>query len=474
MQVNEKKPGRAETAGKKIIDFESALALSEHETRNYCKTYWNGSRTALMGLLNFDRQYARAQGTSVWDGEGNEYLDFLGGYGSLNVGHNHPKINEAVRRVEELPNVLQASINPLTGALAKNLAEITPGQLQRSFFCSSGAEAVEAALKLARLASGRKEIVYCKNSFHGKTFGALSVTGRDKYQKPFQPLLPGCRAIPYGDIAALEDALKSRQAAAFIVEPIQGEGGINVPPPGYLKEAERICRQYGTLMIVDEVQTGMGRTGKMFACEHEGVEPDIMCLSKSLGGGVMPLGACISTDRVWKKAFGSLEGATLHSSTFEGNTRAMAAGLAAIEVIYKENLIEQAREKGEYFLKKLRELKQRFPLIKDVRGKGLMIGLEFADTHSSIASKLSFGLVERLSEEFMGSLVAGELLNKYRIITAYTLNNPNVIRLEPPLVVTREQIDAVLEALESILKTHKGFFSMAKTSAKTILKSLKK
>jgi len=473
MQAEEKK-SRFNTNEKKIISFESALALHDHETRNYCKTYWNGSRTALMSLLNFDKQYSRAQGVSVWDQDGNEYLDFLGGYGSLNTGHNHPKINEAVRRVEGMPNVLQTSVNPLMGALAKNLSEITPGKLQRSFFCNSGAEAVEASLKLSRLASGRKEIVYCEGSFHGKTFGALSVTGREKYQKPFLPLLPGCHPIPYGDAAALEKALKNGQAAAFIVEPIQGEGGINVPPPGYLKEAERICRHYGTLLIVDEVQTGMGRTGKMFACEHEGVEPDIMCLSKSLGGGVIPLGACVSTDRIWKKAFGSLEGATLHSSTFEGNTRAMAAGLAAIEVIFEENLAEQAREKGEYFLRKLHKLKSRFPLIKDVRGKGLMIGIEFAEVRNGIASKLSFGIMDRLSDEFLGSLVAGELLNKHRIITAYTLNNPNVIRLEPPLAVTQKQIDTVVEALEDILKTHKGFFSMAKTSAKTIIKSLRK
>ncbi|MBC7325332.1 MAG: aspartate aminotransferase family protein, partial [Moorella sp. (in: Bacteria)] len=234
-----------------------------------------------------------------------------------------------------MPNLIQSSLGVLAAALAHNLAKITPGDLQRSFFCNSGCEAVEGALKLARAATGRKEIIYCHNSFHGKSFGALSVTGREKYQKPFEPLLPGCAAVPFGDAEALAYELKKERAAAFIVEPIQGEGGINVPPPGYLAQARRLCSQHGTLLIIDEIQTGFGRTGAMFACEEEGAVPDILCLAKSLGGGIMPVGAYITTDEIWKKAYGSMEKALLHTSTFGGNNWAAAAALAALQVIHE-------------------------------------------------------------------------------------------------------------------------------------------
>lgn len=427
----------------------------------------------MLGLLNFDKQFIRAEGIKVWDSEGNQYLDFLGAYGALNLGHNHPQVLAALDQVKELPSLLQASLGTIAGALAKDLAAITPGKLQRSFFCNSGAEAVEGALKLARAATGRKGLVYCNGSFHGKTLGALSVTGREKYQKAFQPLLPGIISVPFGDLDALERQLRDKSVAAFIVEPIQGEGGIILPPEGYLAGVRQICTKYNTLLIIDEVQTGLGRTGEMFACQHYRVIPDILCLAKSLGGGVMPIGAYITTDEIWKKAYGSMDKATLHTSTFGGNTLAAAAAIATLEVLYEQNLPERARESGSYLLAGLRRLKEKYPLIKDVRGLGLMAGIEFSRPEG-VALKVSMGLVNKISEEYLGSMVAGELLNKHRMITAYTLNNPNVIRLEPPLLVTREQMDTLLEALEVILSAHKGFFSVAAASVKTILHSLNK
>ncbi|MBE3587449.1 MAG: aspartate aminotransferase family protein [Thermoanaerobacteraceae bacterium] len=454
-----------------LLTLSRALSMDRQQVRDLHKNYLNAGLTTMLGLLDFDKPFVRAAGVCVWDKNGNEYLDFLGAYGALNLGHNHPAVLEAVERVRHLPNLLQASLNPLAGALAHNLARITPGDLQRSFFCNSGAEAVEGALKLARIATGRSGVIYCRGSFHGKTMGALSVTGREKYQKPFAPLLPDCTPVPFGDLEALDKALQPRQAAAFIVEPIQGEGGIILPPPGYLAEARRLCRKYGTLFIADEIQTGFGRTGYLFACEGEGVEPDVMCLAKSLGGGIMPIGAYITTDEIWKKAYGSMDKTLLHTSTFGGNTMACAAALAAIQVIYEENLVEQAREKGAYFLARLKELQERFPLLKEVRGRGLMIGLEF-NQPGGLVSRASLGLADKLSGEYMGSLVAGELLNNHHIITAYTLNNPNVIRLEPPLIVTREQIDRVVAALEEIFKRHRGFMSMATSGVRTIFKSL--
>lgn len=457
-----------------LLTLEEAINLSRAEVRKLHHEYLNAGLVTLLKLVDFDKRFVRAEGVRVWDNEGREYLDFLGGYGSLNTGHNHPRIIAAVEAVRELPNLLQASLSPLAGALAKNLSAIAPGDLRRSFFCNSGAEAVEGAIKLARIATGRSKVIYTENSFHGKTFGALSVTGRHKYQEAFRPLVSGCQAVQYDNLAELEQALYSREAAAFIVEPIQGEGGINVPSPGYLKEASRLCAKYGTLFVADEIQTGLGRTGKMFACEHEGVEPDILCLAKSLSGGVIPIGAYLTTDHVWKRAYGSLDRALLHTSTFGGNAWACAAALATLEVIICEDLPRQAAEKGEYLLRQLAEIQRTSPLLKEVRGRGLLIGLEFAEKKKGLAFKLSFGLLEKLSEEYLGSLVAGELMNKYRVITAYTLNNPSVIRLEPPLSVGREQIDYVVGALSEILKRNRNFLKMATSGLKGALQSCRK
>lgn len=473
MQAETVAPAATGIGGRSLVGLERAIALSREEIKEYHKKYLNASLVSMLGMLNFDKKFSSARGVVVWDSEGNEYLDFLGGYGALNIGHNHPEVLGALDQVKGLPNLIQASLGAIAGALAHNLAAITPGRLERSFFCNSGAEAVEGALKLARAATGRTGVIYCQSSFHGKTFGALSATGREKYQKPFSPLLEGFQAVPFGDLDALKSALKSSNAAAFIVEPIQGEGGIIVPPDGYLKSAAQMCAEYQTLLIADEIQTGFGRTGRMFACEHQEVVPDIMCIAKSLGGGIMPIGAYITTDQIWKKAYGSWERALLHTSTFGGNTLACAAAIAAIEVICREDLAGQAAEKGHYFLCKLNELKDKYPLLKEVRGRGLLVGIEF-NQPGGLLSKATMGLTSKLSEEYLGSLVAGELLNKYRIITAYTLNNPNVIRLEPPLMVTYEQLDRVLAALEEILAHHKGFFSVATTGAKNFIKSFTK
>ncbi|ACV62078.1 aminotransferase class-III [Desulfofarcimen acetoxidans DSM 771] len=454
-----------------FITIKDALAKGQ-PGKHLHKEYLNASLVTMLSLLNFDHNFVSARGCSVWNDQDVEYLDFLGGYGALNLGHNHPDVVSAVQSVSSLPNLLQISLGILTGALAKNLADVTPGALQRSFFGNSGAEAVEGALKLARMATKRQGLAYCHGSFHGKTLGALSVTGRLKYQIPFQPLLSDCYAVQFGDIASLEEVLKENSIAAFIVEPIQGEGGIIVPPDGYLSQVRKLCSKHGTLLIMDEIQTGLGRTGQLFACEYEQIEPDILCLAKSLGGGIMPISAFITTHEIWKKAYGSMEKAALHTSTFGGNTWAAAAGLAALEVTFRENLVLQAKEKGEYFLKGLKQLQQNYPLLKEVRGRGLMIGLEF-NQPVGLARKALPGL-NKLSQEYLGSLIAGELLNKYRIITAFTLNNPNVIRMEPPLTVTYEQLDRVLEALKEIFTRHKGFFSVAREGAKTIIKALRK
>lgn len=455
-----------------FLELREAMELSREQNRENHRRFINPELIHLMGILNFDKCFVRAEGTSLWDAEGHEYLDFLGGYGSLNLGHNHPEILAAIEAVKELPNLLQAVPNPLSGALARNLALVTPGELQYSFFGNSGAEAVEGALKLARASTGRTKMISCEGSFHGKSFGALSVTGREKYRKPFVPLLPDIDFVPYGNAEALEKALARKDVAAFIVEPVQGEGGIIVPPAGYLKKVRDICTNHNTLLIVDEIQTGFGRTGTLFACEQDGVVPDILCLSKSFGGGVMPLAAYTTTERIWKKAYGSVEKATLHTSTFGGNSRAAAAGIATLEIIFRDDLSCQAAEKGEYLMRKLQELQKKYPFLKEVRGRGLMIGLEFAQPEKGFINRLTGGSVEKLASEYLGAMIAGELLNNHRIVTAYTLNNPNVIRLEPPLIVSYEQLDTLLAALDVICTKNKGFWDIVLASSKTILGSL--
>jgi putrescine aminotransferase len=454
-----------------VLDIDAVLKLSDIESSENHKKYGNSGLTSLLCMLGLDKKFVRARGSYIWDEQGNRYLDFLSGYGALSLGHNHPRVLEAIKKVEDFPNILQVSLNVLAGGLARNIAAITPGELQRTFFCNSGAEAVEGSLKLARAATGKAGILYAENSFHGKSFGALSVTGREKYRKPFLPLLPETGQVSFGDTAALEKCLMNRDIAAFIVEPVQGEGGIIVPPAGYLSEVRQLCTKYDTLLILDEIQTGLGRTGKMFACNHENVTPDIMCLAKTLGGGVMPIGAFVTTNSIWEKAFGGMQKCTLHSSTFGGNSRACAAGIAAIQVLIEEKLADAAMEKGKYIMEKLASIKEKHKMIKEVRGKGLLIGIEFEEATGGLLKTLSMGVVNALSKEYLASLVSGELANKHRVITAYTLNNPNVIRLEPPLNVSYEDIDYALKSLDEVLSRFHGLVGATISSAGAMISS---
>jgi putrescine aminotransferase len=434
-------------AAPNLVTLEQALAATRAESLSRYARFINPDLAKLLELTGFDRRFVSAAGCTIVDDHGDDYLDFLGGYGALGLGHNHPEIEAAVQAAGRLPGLLQIAIGALPSALAESLAALAPAGLTKTFFCNSGAEAVEGALKLARAATGRSAFVYCHGAFHGKSFGALSVCGRSAYREPFTPLLADCFAVPFGDIHALRAALAERPCAAFIVEPIQGEAGIVVPPDGYLAAARTACAATGALLIADEVQTGFGRTGAMFACEHDRVTPDILALAKTLGGGVMPIGAFMATDDVWQRGFGGSERCRCHTSTFGGNARACAAALKTIEVLARDDLPAQARAKGERFLSALCEAAAGSPAVREVRGRGLMIGVEFVE------SRLS----KRLSHEFFAAEVAAGLLRDHHVITAYTLNNPLVIRFEPPLLVSDEQIDAVVAAFHATLRTHGGF-----------------
>jgi putrescine aminotransferase len=367
----------------------------------------------------------RAHGVTIWDDQGKAYLDFAGGYGVFTLGHTHPRVVAAVKaQLDVMALSSKVMFEPLAGRLAHALAAITPGDLQYSFFCNSGTEAVEGALKLARAATKRMVIVATHDAYHGKTLGALTVSGSAHYQAPFEPLLPDVRHVAFGDVDALRGAIAG--AAALIVEPIQGEGGVNVPPRGYLAQARAICSEAGALLIADEVQTGLGRCGAMFACDLENVVPDIITLAKGLSGGVMPIGAYIARPDVWKAAYA--QEPLLHTSTFGGNPLACAAALEALDVLHDENLIENARLRGEELIDGAHAIAQDYPeIVAAVRGRGLLVGVELC------------------SEGFAGTIIP-EML-KAGVTAAWTLNRQRVIRLEPPLIVTSEHVATALAAL---------------------------
>ncbi len=459
----------------KMITIEAALKMPATDVAYNYREYINPYFVSLLKLLGLNQQFIRAEGTKLWDIDNVSYTDFLGAYGAINLGHNHKGVINKLTKVFHLPNLLQTAIHPLSAALAQNLSILTPGDLKYSFFCNSGAEAVEGALKLAKIATGKSRIVYCRGSFHGKSLGALSITGRDKYKKYFGPMVPMAEEISFGSIDELTAVLKKyNDIAAFILEPIQGEGGIIVPPQGYLRDVREACSKHQVLLIMDEVQTGFGRTGRWFACQEENVVPDIMCMAKSLGGGIMPIGAYIATEAVWRKGYGSIDKCLLHTSTFGGNTFAAAAALATLEIMQQEELPEKAHEKGAYFFAKLKTLQEKYPLLKEVRGKGLMIGLEFAEVKNPIIQRVLSNSNSETLNEYIGGMIASELANGYQIITAYTLNNPNVIRVEPPLIISYEEIDYFVGSLEKILVKKLSLSGMVMSTTKNLLKVLHK
>jgi len=423
------------------------------------RRHLNPRFASMMEFMHADTPIVKASGCYFWDASKRRYLDFLSGFSALNLGHNHPRIQDALRQVTEMPVIVEG-LNHLAAALAHNLTLLAPGRLNRVSFNNSGSEVVDTALKLARAATARAKIVYCKNAFHGRTIAALSVNGNPTYRDHFGPMLPGTAEVEYGNLDELERALKSCDAAGFIVEPIQGEGGMIVPPDGYLTGARELCSRYGALLIADEIQTGLGRTGRMFAVNHESVEPDVLLIGKALGGGILPLSAIMTTDAIFEQAHGTTASTPFSNSTFGGNSLACAAGIAALEVLTTEHLPATAAESGAYLMNRLQELKQRHPAIAAVRGKGLMIGLEFAPITKGFATAVSAGVINKLSSNYMSSLVSVDLFRNHQVLAAYTLNNLGVLRLQPPLVIERGQIDSMIESLERTL-TRLGAFPQA-------------
>jgi putrescine aminotransferase len=393
----------------------------------------------LMNFAGFGVE-VKGEGCYLFDQDGRRYLDCLGGYGVFSLGHRHPRVVQAVRdQLDSLPLSGKTFFSQRQADLAERLSQVSPKGIEFSFFSNSGAEAVEAALKFAKATTGRARIVATEGGYHGKTIGALSTTGRAKYRKRFEPLMPGVAFVPYGDTDAAVAAIDG-ETACMIVEPVQGEGGIHIPPDGYLRAIRTKCDAVGALLVMDEVQSGLARTGKMFGCDHEGVSPDVMTMAKSLGGGVMPIGATCFTRQVCDSMFS--ENPLLHTSTFGGNPLACAAGLAALDVIEDEGLVERSAKIGGYLKSRLADLAGKYELVSEVRGRGMMIGVEFA-------------------MDEVGELTIAQLV-KRGMIAAYTLNNPRVIRIEPPLIMTEDQADFAVETMgEAIGETQEILAALA-------------
>lgn len=401
------------------------------------RDYINPDLARVMRVTGLGAIEDHAQGSYIWDNKGEKYLDLAGGYGVFCLGHSHPKVVAAVK--EQLDRMGLSSklfFTAAQGQLAQELARITPGDLQYTFFCNSGTEAVEGALKIARMRTNRSIFVCTDGAFHGKSTGGLAVSGRPNYRVPFEPLMPEVRRVPFGDTEAILKVI-DENVAAVIIEPVQGEGGINVSPNGYLQAIREACTANGALLIADEVQTGFGRTGKMFGVDHWGVVPDLMTVAKALSGGVVPIGAVIGTPDVWSAFKGR---PLIHTSTFGGSPIACTAGLAAIKVIEEENLVEKSRINGEYFLEELKKLATKYDdMCVEARGLGLMIGMEFRE------------------EKFAGSIISE--LSRQHIIAVYTLNQPKVIRFEPALSIPREELERSVKALDMALENTRKFFA---------------
>ena len=457
LETNGDRPGKEQHPPPKLTD------IAETARAGYAR-HINPVMTELTQSTDFAKTFVRGEGAYLYDKDGQSYLDFVSGYGAANLGHNHPQIVTALQTAldEQAPGFVQAGINPYAAALADRLAAVAPPGLDMTFFANSGTESVEAALKFARIATGRERFIYCHRSYHGKSLGALSVTGNRTYQRPFEPLLQDCKAIPFDDVDALTETLKQDDFAAFIVEPIQAEGGFHVPADDYLGRAAAACRAAGTLLIVDEVQTGIGRTGKLFAVDHALVRPDVITLAKSLGGGLMPIGAMMCSRALWMRAYGCVQNYMLHTSTFGGGSLACAAGLATLNVMQQSSLLKNAVARGGQLQAGLEAMCQRRRSLREVRGKGLLLGLEFnpmsdaatAHWNQLEETRLSRYLIPNLNSmlDSMSTLYTMQtLLAEHKIFTQVTRSNPLVLRIQPPLMITAAEVRRFLDALDQTI-----------------------
>lgn len=450
------------------FDIGSILAEREAERYSLHSVHLNEQMVRVLQTIGYDVGFRAGQGQYLFDRKGDRYLDLLSGWGVFGIGRNHPVLRDALKAVlgSDLPNLVQMDVSVLSGVLAERLLGFTPW-LDKAFFANSGAEAVEAAIKFARCATRRPHILYAEHSFHGLSYGALSLTGEKMFREGFGDLVPGCFEIPFNDLPALEKALSSRQVAAFIVEPIQGKG-VNMPDDDYLVGAQELCRRYGTLFVADEIQTGLGRTGKFLAVEHWGVEPDMVLIAKALSGGHVPVGAVLCRRWIFDKVFSRMDKAVVHGSTFSKNDLAMAAGLATLEVIESEGLVANAAAQGERLLATFRAMGERYEFVKDIRGKGLMIGIEFGAPRS-LHLKAAWSLLETANAGLFSQIILIPIFKNHKIVVQVAGHGLNVIKLLPPLGINDADCEWIESAFDDVIaNAHKvpgSVWNLGKTLA---------
>ena len=459
------------------MPFSIADYFSQHSNDKFYlhEQHLNNQMVRVLKTIGYDRNYKRAIGQYLYDEDNNEYLDLLSGFGVFAVGRNHPTVTAALQETltMELPNLVQMDVSLLSGVLAKKILKKTPDNLTKMFFCNSGTESVEAAIKFARYATKRENIVFCEHSFHGLTNGALSLNGEQIFREGFGPLLPSCTSVPFNDLEALEQALSNNNVAAFIVEPIQGKG-VNVPHDNYLPNVEHLCKKYGTLFVADEVQTGLGRTGKFWAIEHWGAQPDMICMAKALSGGFVPIGAVAMTRKVMDAVFNRMDRAVVHGSTFSKNNLAMAAGLATLQVIEDEKLVENSAKIGEDIINTLNTTATKYEFLKEARGKGMMIAVEF-HSPKSLSLKTAWSMLETANKGLFCQMVTIPLFKDHRILAQVAGHGMNVVKLLPPLNLTQKDRNWIVDSFDkAIADTHKvpgSLWSLGKTLATHALKN---
>jgi ornithine--oxo-acid transaminase len=423
-------------------------ARAGEEYQLYARTI-NPQFMRVLKTIGFDRVWSRGEGQYLYDSDDSRYLDLLGGFGMFNVGRNNPRVRAALTEMLELdtPGSVQLGVSLLPGLLAEELLKRTPARLERVLFTSSGTEAVEAALKLGRAATRRTRVISTDHAFHGLTLGSLSANGDPHFVERFGPLLPGFSRVPFGDLDALDRELLSDDVALFLVEPVQGKG-VNLPPDGYLQGAQELCRRHGTLFAVDEVQTGFGRTGKLFAFEHWGLEPDIVTVAKSLSGGYVPVGALLMARHVYDGVFDSLEHSVSHGSTFAPNDLAMAAGLATLRELDDAKLVGRSEQLGRRLLELTQPLVDAHDAVKEVRGLGLMWAMEFGEPESG---SLAWRVMERMQAGLFAQLVVVPLFTKHRILSQVAGHDLPVLKGLPPLVLSEQDLEDFATALDEVI-----------------------
>jgi len=428
-----------------LLDARGGEAFALHER------YMNPQMPRILRTIGFDRDYVRAEGAYLFDRSGSRYLDFLAGFGVFALGRCHPGIEQALRDAIglELPNLVQMECQPLSGLLAEALVARMPNDSYRCFFTNSGAEAVETVLKFVRCATGRGRVLFADHAFHGLTTGALALNGGREFRDRFGDLLPGCSSVPFGDLDALERELRRGDVAAFVVEPIQGKG-VFVAPDGYLAAAAELCHRRGALLAVDEVQTGLGRTGTFFAFEQSNVEPDLVTVAKALSGGYIPVGAVIAKSAVIEAVFDKMDRAVVHSSTFGQNVLAMTACLATLHTIDAESIVERAATTGSTLMAGLNAVAERHEVVHEIRGRGLMIGIEFSRPRS-VRLRAQWSLLETMRTGLFTQLVVVPLFRDHGILTQVAGDHQNVLKILPPLITSETQAKEFVTAFDDVL-----------------------